>query len=250
MRISQWLKCGKMRPKTAYSFRNMGIAVLTRIEVCAYTYAGCIFRQSPASAGEAAAGSKLANAALLWFATGLQPSCGGGFDWLVHSTLSTRDARALVVRWTKALRLLGVVLVLIELWLAVACVRHSQPAKHIACEFCMFRGRAWCCQLSGGGRTTSGHRSVASLSNNWSSLDVRDRSADTNPSRRLVFVGAIGNGGTLKTPKLFGLREVRLVRSETKVTWLILPVVICSSQRLSHACLSIRSCTPKLRMAH
>jgi len=31
---------------------------------------------------------------------------------------------------------------------------------------------------------------------------------------------------------------------------LILPVVICSSQRLSHACLSIRSCTPKLRMAH
>ena len=34
------------------------------------------------------------------------------------------------------------------------------------------------------------------------------------------------------------------------VTWLILPVVICLSQRLSHACLSISTCTVKLRMAH
>ena len=33
-------------------------------------------------------------------------------------------------------------------------------------------------------------------------------------------------------------------------TWLILPVVICLSQRLSHACLSISFCTAKLRMAH
>lgn len=34
------------------------------------------------------------------------------------------------------------------------------------------------------------------------------------------------------------------------VTWLILPVVICLSQRLSHACLSINFYTVKLRMAH
>lgn len=34
------------------------------------------------------------------------------------------------------------------------------------------------------------------------------------------------------------------------VTWLILPVVICLSQRLSHACLSISTSTVKLRMAH
>jgi hypothetical protein len=34
------------------------------------------------------------------------------------------------------------------------------------------------------------------------------------------------------------------------VTWLILPVVICLSQRLSHACLSISVYTVKLRMAH
>lgn len=33
-------------------------------------------------------------------------------------------------------------------------------------------------------------------------------------------------------------------------TWLILPVVICLSQRLSHACLSISNYTAKLRMAH
>jgi len=31
---------------------------------------------------------------------------------------------------------------------------------------------------------------------------------------------------------------------------LILPVVICLSQRLSHACLSISNYTVKLRMAH
>ena len=41
------------------------------------------------------------------------------------------------------------------------------------------------------------------------------------------------------------------VRSALKiVTWLILPVVICLSQRLSHACLSISTYTVKLRMAH
>jgi hypothetical protein len=37
----------------------------------------------------------------------------------------------------------------------------------------------------------------------------------------------------------------------TIVTWLILPVVICLSQRLSHACLSINNLyTVKLRTAH
>ena len=33
-------------------------------------------------------------------------------------------------------------------------------------------------------------------------------------------------------------------------TWLILPVVICLSQRLSHACLSISIYTAKLQTAH
>ena len=36
----------------------------------------------------------------------------------------------------------------------------------------------------------------------------------------------------------------------TKAIWLILPVVICLSQRLSHACLSSHCLTVKPRMAH
>ena len=52
-------------------------------------------------------------------------------------------------------------------------------------------------------------------------------------------------------PSLRGrARPADLARPPTVVTWLILPVVICLSQRLSHACLSISNCTAKLRMAH
>ena len=40
------------------------------------------------------------------------------------------------------------------------------------------------------------------------------------------------------------------VKDRGTVTWLILPVVICLSQRLSHACLSTYFNTVKLRMAH
>ena len=39
-------------------------------------------------------------------------------------------------------------------------------------------------------------------------------------------------------------------KSLTLVTWLILPVVICLSQRLSHACLSLSDYTVRLRTAH
>ena len=41
-----------------------------------------------------------------------------------------------------------------------------------------------------------------------------------------------------------------LIRNGDVSTWLILPVVICLSQRLSHAGLSISFNTAKLRMAH
>ena len=44
-------------------------------------------------------------------------------------------------------------------------------------------------------------------------------------------------------------RSLSLLGSDVP-TWLILPVVICLSQRLSHACLSISFYTVKLRMAH
>ena len=46
------------------------------------------------------------------------------------------------------------------------------------------------------------------------------------------------------------LRFVFAVRLGKIATWLILPVVICLSQRLSHACLSMNIYTVKLRMAH
>ena len=42
----------------------------------------------------------------------------------------------------------------------------------------------------------------------------------------------------------------RLPLEGREPTWLILPVVICLSQRLSHACLSISFYIVKLRMAH
>lgn len=55
---------------------------------------------------------------------------------------------------------------------------------------------------------------------------------------------------TTPTPSL-GLGPSAPARGPPKiVTWLILPVVICLSQRLSHACLSISNYTVKLRMAH
>ena len=44
--------------------------------------------------------------------------------------------------------------------------------------------------------------------------------------------------------------RLSIAAREVIETWLILPVVICLSQRLSHACLSISFYTAKLRMAH
>ena len=48
----------------------------------------------------------------------------------------------------------------------------------------------------------------------------------------------------------FDGNRLSVVRGFTVVTWLILPVVICLSQRLSHACLSISLYMVRLRMAH
>src|SRR5579862_1503550 len=69
-------------------------------------------------------------------------------------------------------------------------------------------------------------------------LRLRSRSAPTGWTR--VHAGDEPSvHGTAASPMPFKV-----------VTWLILPVVICLSQRLSHACLSISNCTAKLRMAH
>ena len=45
-------------------------------------------------------------------------------------------------------------------------------------------------------------------------------------------------------------RSSNMAIAHTIFTWLILPVVICLSQRLSHACLSLSYFLVKLRMAH
>jgi hypothetical protein len=50
-----------------------------------------------------------------------------------------------------------------------------------------------------------------------------------------------------------GVKSTELERTNVgrkEATWLILPVVICLSQRLSHACLSVNEFIVKLRMAH
>ena len=62
----------------------------------------------------------------------------------------------------------------------------------------------------------------------------RSRTTD-RPNERLMLAGPGAPG--------------RLERERT-ATWLILPVVICLSQRLSHACLSTYLDTVKPRMAH
>ena len=64
-------------------------------------------------------------------------------------------------------------------------------------------------------------------------------------------VGAVFGPSDLRSGCLVGAASGRGRLSALKiVTWLILPVVICLSQRLSHACLSISNHTVKLRMAH
>ena len=67
------------------------------------------------------------------------------------------------------------------------------------------------------------------------------RGADTVPAR-IHNCFCPSSGGIRPGPRVPGITTV--------VTWLILPVVICLSQRLSHACLSISNYTVKLRMAH
>jgi hypothetical protein len=64
--------------------------------------------------------------------------------------------------------------------------------------------------------------------------------------------GAVPSRPAVPVTKQLFRPETRAVGQprRTIVTWLILPVVICLSQRLSHACLSISNYTAKLRMAH
>jgi hypothetical protein len=65
----------------------------------------------------------------------------------------------------------------------------------------------------------------------------------------------IGEGAAYrkKTSQLVVIVTDYLVQLKTEssiIIWLILPVVICLSQRLSHACISSHLCMVKPRMAH
>ena len=72
--------------------------------------------------------------------------------------------------------------------------------------------------------------------------------------------GFFVKGRSLKIARFFPMKiSIHLLAYRAKivdrnkvaiVTWLILPAIICLSQRLSHACLSISDYTAKLRMAH
>lgn len=70
----------------------------------------------------------------------------------------------------------------------------------------------------------------------------------------LMVMNPVGSrpswGGRRRSGSEVRLSGIADRREQKVVTWLILPVVICLSQRLSHACLSISNCTAKLRMAH
>ena len=67
----------------------------------------------------------------------------------------------------------------------------------------------------------------------------------------IILVKLSKNTGPTERLDLFGKSSFFFERAGTsQVTWLILPVVICLSQRLSHACLSTSLTKVKPRMAH
>ena len=64
---------------------------------------------------------------------------------------------------------------------------------------------------------------------------VNSRASATNGRAKSSISRCSKGGGKVSA---CGEHPVSLTHCETIVTWLILPVVICLSQRLSHACLS------------
>ena len=66
----------------------------------------------------------------------------------------------------------------------------------------------------------------------------------------VVFAAPVSSLGARRSPATPLVPFVGFEGLRSVETWLILPVVICLSQRLSHACLSISFYMAKLRMAH
>ena len=75
------------------------------------------------------------------------------------------------------------------------------------------------------------------------SVMLRAKQCEVQP-RAVTSAVPLGRARHVPYPVPRGVRLKRAcarVRSEKAVTWLILPVVICLSQRLSHACLSMNA---------
>jgi hypothetical protein len=113
--------------------------------------------------------------------------------------------------------------------------------SHLTCATC----QTWCCVSVGG---SDRHVLIYSTGLCTCGTSLLVRISDSSLGKRqLVRVYSS------QTP--FGTVEAAHPSQEggdvsSDRTWLILPVVICLSQRLSHACLSISLRMAKLRMAH
>ena len=75
-------------------------------------------------------------------------------------------------------------------------------------------------------------------------------SGDLNVLERVLYYSVYSQHTRIDIRRIANTVLILSVVLVSRVTWLILPVVICLSQRLSHACLSISTSTVKLRMAH
>ena len=90
----------------------------------------------------------------------------------------------------------------------------------------------------------------------WNGFEILNQSLWLNKRVWLRFVNEISIGIDWKwyyeneLSKLSLRYEMINLSPFEIIIWLILPVVIRSSQRLSHACVSINNSTLKLRMAH
>jgi hypothetical protein len=74
----------------------------------------------------------------------------------------------------------------------------------------------------------------------WSAHSAAPTNSDDRPCATFCSARPVGENADVAQATLYRRSAVRYARRvRNQDTWLILPVVICLSQRLSHACLSI-----------
>jgi hypothetical protein len=131
--------------------------------------------------------------------------------------------------------------------LGTAASNYRASCARLGVGFLLLR-RA-CCGLVTGGNAGQVSLRTASWGTQWGQLNWLPAAVvPCVPPRQAIGVASATSFLIHST-----LSGVGLCASALRcriVIWLILPVVICLSQRLSHACLSISNYTVKLRMAH